>query len=116
MTDKKRRKVLPIGSVFRLGGKQFVAVGYRPVEKDGAVALAYILFPWPLGFLNRQSVYLCPVSEASEALAEGYQSEAGDRFLRKMEEIEEKGKEADYGELMRFMKAVKENPTGGEEK
>ena len=112
MTDKKRRKVLPIGSVFRLGGKQFVAVGYRPVEKDGA----YILFPWPLGFLNRQSVYLCPVSEAGEALAEGYQSEAGDRFLRKMEEIEEKGKEADYGELMRFMKAVKENPTGGEEK
>lgn len=116
MEDEIRRKVLPIGSVLRLGGKQFVAVGYRPVEKDGTVALAYILFPWPLGFLNGQSVYLYPVSEAAEVLAEGYQSKDGNRFLKKMEDIDEKGKDVDYGELMRFMKAVKENLTNWEEK
>ncbi len=103
------KKILPLGSVVRLNDMSFLIAGYRPMERKESVVMGYILIPWPWGFLNRKKIWICPVSEIEEIVAEGYQNKAGDIFLEKIDRIERKGKDTNYREFVKLINAFKEN-------
>lgn len=99
--------MLPLGSVIKIKERKYVIAGYRPMEKDGAVAVGYLLLPYPLGYLNKNGLFLCPAAQVEEVLFEGYQNERAGRFLESVQKLETEGKSADYGEFVGFMNAVK---------
>ena len=100
-------KIVPIGSVVRIAGRQFIVTGYQPIEDHSAVALAYVLLPYPMGFIRRDNFLLCPARSVEEVVSAGYMDERGERYLKNLEAFAESGKEADYEEFVQFMSHVK---------
>lgn len=108
-------KILPLGSVIGIQKKKFIISGYRPIENSGNVAAGYMILPYPLGYINQNSIFICPVSSVEEVFFEGYQNERSERFLTYIEGIETEGVHADYAGFLEFLKLAREKVIGQEE-
>lgn len=78
-----------IGTVVELGKRRFVVVGHRMVRDGVGVGVGYVLVPYPLGFVDVESLSVVPASlvGVGDVVAEGFANEAGERLLAELAEL-----------------------------
>ncbi len=67
--------------------------GYNPYEReDGSVGFGYVLVPYPLGFVNVDSLSLVDVEQEYPVVHEGYCNEAAEQAVQLIQSAHESGK------------------------
>lgn len=100
--------VHPIGTAIRVGDEStFVVVGYRLHEEDGMACLAYLLIPYPLGYLDERSFCSAPIDVKHEVLFEGYLDETTQSYLARLANLNEKTKQVSYEDIMLLTEALR---------
>ena len=89
-----------IGSVIAIQENKFVVCGYNPYEReDGSVGFGYVLVPYPLGFVNVDSLSLVDVERAYPVVHEGYKNEAAEEADQVLEAARESSKNLTMAEF-----------------
>ena len=70
-----------LGTVVRIGERRYVVAGHRMTRDGEHTGIGYVLVPYPLGFVESESLVLVSASQMGEVVAAGYANEAGDAYL-----------------------------------
>ena len=74
-------KLQPLGSVLAIGEHRYVVIGHRIVRDGERVGPGYVVVPYPLGFVDADSLATVPASAVDEVVSAGLASEASDTYL-----------------------------------
>ncbi len=100
--------VHPIGTAIRVGDEStFVVAGYRLHEEGDMTGLAYLLIPYPLGYLDERSFCSSTIDIKHEVLFEGYADDVTRAYLMRLAELDEKARQASYEDIMLLMEALR---------
>ena len=91
-------KLHAIGSVVAIDGRRFVVIGQRLTRDGENVGAGYVLVPYPLGFVDADSLAVVPASRVSEIVAEGFESDTGADHLAQFEEFADALADTPYSE------------------
>ena len=80
-------KLQPIGSVLVVGERRYVVVGHRMTRDGDHVGAGYLLVPYPLGFVDADSLQLVPASKTGAVLHAGLCNETGSAYLGAFEAL-----------------------------
>lgn len=70
-----------IGTVVSVDERRYVVVGHRLVPDGAGMAAGYVLVPYPLGFVDADSLSVVAVRRVDKVVAEGFETAAGDAHL-----------------------------------
>ncbi len=88
----------PLGSVLELDARRYVVVGHR-ITRDGEVmAPGYLVVPYPLGFVDPESIQVVPASAFGAVVHEGYANDEGDAYLEEFAALAEASAGVPYTE------------------
>lgn len=83
--------VLGVGSIVDVEGTKLMVSGYRLVEDSGMVALAYVVLPYPLGYVSEGSVSLLSTEPKPTVVRGGFAGEGSDDLLQMLKKAREEG-------------------------
>ncbi len=83
-------KILPLGSVLAYQGVKRYVVGYRVIQEEDILLLAYTVIPYPLGYQEAESYRFIPVNEELEMIQEGYTTELSEMLCGQKLELVQK--------------------------
>lgn len=95
-----------IGTVVALGGRRYVVVGHRMAPDGERMGIGYVLVPYPLGFVDAESLSVVPASRVEDVVAEGYDAEPGERHLEGLAELAQATSDvpaSEYAESLRLL-------------
>ncbi len=82
-------KLLPIGSIVEYESEKLAIIGYTEVHTDNGYVTGYLIVPYPLGFMDKESIKLLPYDKVSGVVSEGYKNDSCEKALNTMEELHE---------------------------
>lgn len=99
-------KLQPIGSVLAVGERKFVVVGHRMTRDGDRVAAGYMVVPYPLGFVDADSLAVIPARAADALVAAGFANEAGTVYLERFEALAQASDGIAYEEYAESMRLL----------
>ena len=95
-------KVLPIGSIVKIGNNKALIVGHHQSEKDGYYVYNYILAKYPYGHSKKGALKCVPLEGIDEVLFEGYQDEKSTAYTAILEKLADNYKKVDVKTIAFF--------------
>lgn len=88
--------VLGVGAIVEINEAKFMITGYRLVETDGMVGLAYLIVPYPLGYVGVDSVSLISADADYRVVAPEFISEESQTFNEMLVRAWDEGKKTSF--------------------
>ena len=88
--------VLSVGTIVEISEAKFMITGYRMVESDGMVGLAYLIVPYPLGYVGIDSVSLISADANYRVVTAGLTTGESQSFTEMLAKAWEEGKETPF--------------------
>lgn len=88
----------PIGSVVSIDDRRFVVIGHRMTREGEGVGAGYVLVPYPLGFVDANSLFEVPASRVGEVVAKGLSNDDGVAHVAQLEELAQAMGDITYAE------------------
>lgn len=76
-----------VGTLLVCGDQPFMVCGYRFIEQDERLLPCYVMVPYPLGYINENSLSLVDATINRKVIATGLNNDAQTRFNNALEEV-----------------------------
>ena len=86
--------------MLSIGERRYVVVGHRMTRDGELVGPGYVVVPYPLGFVDADSLQVVPASEVGAVVGEGYVSDASDAYLSDFSALAEANSAIAYDEYV----------------
>ena len=84
--------MLAVGSAVIIGSNTFIVCGYRPIEQDGHVDMGYLLVPYPLGYVNIDSLSLVTADNDYPVAHTGFRNNDAQAYDCLLEQVRDLGR------------------------
>lgn len=91
--------MLAVGTIVAIQDNKFMVCGYRPYDNEGKVGMGHLLVPYPMGFMNAESLSLVSSDTVFPVVHEGFRNEDGESYDRMLEKIRTVGVDVTTDEL-----------------
>lgn len=82
-------ELVGIGGVVSIGERRFVVVGHRIAPDGETMGPGYLVVPYPLGFVDAESLSLVPASAVDAVAHSSYADAQGDAYLAEFRRLAE---------------------------
>ncbi len=96
--------VLGVGTIIEINEAKFMIAGYRLVDNDDMVGLAYLVVPYPLGYVGIDSVSLISAGVGYRVVAAGFSTNESQAFNEMLAKAWDEGKETPFDMYARTMR------------
>ena len=79
--------IAPIGSIIGCDNDSFVVISHRMTRDGAQMGVGYLCVPYPLGFVDQNSLLMIPASRVDSLIHEGFANEAGSQYLAQLEAV-----------------------------
>lgn len=93
-------KLQPLGSVLAIGEHRYVVIGHRIVRDGDQAGPGYVVVPYPLGFVDADSLATVPASAVDEVVSAGLANEASDAYLESFDALAQESAGIAYDEYL----------------
>lgn len=76
------KDILPIGTVIGIENRLLMIIGYDAQKVDETVIHYYGVVPYPLGFMDKESLLLFPMDRDFEVVKKGYDSDQFQKYIK----------------------------------
>lgn len=102
----KDNRILTLGSLIGAeGGAQMIS-GYRLIDDGGVVGVGYICVPYPLGFMDDDSIILVRATDVTQVYFEGHEDPSAQMLAKSLEELAAAKEDADT--LSDYYRSIRE--------
>ena len=103
----------PIGSVVSIEDRRFVVIGHRMTRDGEGVGAGYVLVPYPLGFVDANSLFEVPASRVGEVVVKGFSNEDCVAHVAQFEEFAQQMADVSYDEFVSSVQLLHDFAEGG---
>jgi hypothetical protein len=78
---------LPIGSIIKVSGKNFMTVGYQTMREEDHIKTGYYTVPFPMGFIDSESLGFCKDESIERVVFRGADYKRNEGFLERYDKF-----------------------------